>query len=304
MEPTYLICEIQHVAKSAIYSYSAENIGTPLFMTLAVTDDLTFTDVYDQICKFLETCVVEPAGADMDEDIDGPPFSVSFQEEDRSRYTPKPNRDLKPTEEKFDVHEKVKFTVHWKNVRRYNDKMYEYCEKDESFPSAVGIDRSESSVKLASCLDAFTEEETLTEDNAWYCSNCQKFQMASKKIDLWRLPDLLVIHLKRFSVSQYRRQKINTLVEFPLKNLDLKDWVSPQCSLDQSTTYDLFGASMHSGGLGGGHYTAYIRSLVSEEWYHLNDSSASTAAGEDTQSSSAYLLFYTRNTKRWTRPSP
>jgi len=304
MEPTFLINEVQHVAKSIDYSFAEDNIGVPLFMTLVVTDDLTLNHVYDQICALIEPCVMKPDEEDMDEDIDGPPFSVTYEEENMSRYSMGPTRDLNPTNEIFDVHRNVKFTVHWKNIRRYNTKLYEYCEIDDSFPKDVGMDHAESSVPLASCLDAFTEEEVLSEDNAWYCSECQKFQMATKKIDLWRLPDLLVIHLKRFSVNHYRRQKINTLVEFPLRNLDLKDWVSPNCSLKQSSTYDLFGASMHSGGLGGGHYTAYIKSLVSEDWYYLNDSSASTAVGEAIQTPAAYLLFYSRNTKRWVRPNP
>merc|ERR1719193_304849 len=234
---------------------------------------------------------------DLNEDFDGSPFHITFQIQDEWRYALGPKRDLVSSEEKFDILRKIKFTVHWKNARRHNSKMYLECEKDESYPSYDGMHES-ATVQLASCLDAFTEEEVLTEDNAWYCSKCSKFQTATKKIDLWRLPDLLVIHLKRFSFDRVFRQKINSLVNFPLKSLDLKAWVSPNCKLNQSTTYDLYGASMHSGGLGGGHYTAYVQSLVSGDWYHMNDSSASTTRDEDTQSPAAYLLFYRNNQRK------
>ncbi|KAI2566748.1 USP15 isoform 4, partial [Pan troglodytes] len=42
-------------------------------------------------------------------------------------------------------------------------------------------------------------------------------QQATKKLDLWSLPPVLVVHLKRFSYSRYMRDKLDTLVDFPIK---------------------------------------------------------------------------------------
>ena len=50
-----------------------------------------------------------------------------------------------------------------------------------------------------------------------YCPSCKKHQQATKKFDVWSLPNILVIHLKRFSYNKYWRDKIDVLVEFPLK---------------------------------------------------------------------------------------
>ena len=36
-----------------------------------------------------------------------------------------------------------------------------------------------------------------------YCPECKDFVQASKKFDLWKLPDILVIHLKRFPYDRY-----------------------------------------------------------------------------------------------------
>ena len=58
-----------------------------------------------------------------------------------------------------------------------------------------------------------------------YCPNCQKHQQATKKFDLWSLPEVLIIHLKRFSYNRYWRDKIDTVIEFPLKNLDMTPYV-------------------------------------------------------------------------------
>lgn len=50
-----------------------------------------------------------------------------------------------------------------------------------------------------------------------YCPNCKKHQQATKKFDLWALPKILVVHLKRFSYSRYWRDKLDTVVEFPIR---------------------------------------------------------------------------------------
>ena len=50
-----------------------------------------------------------------------------------------------------------------------------------------------------------------------YCPTCKKHQQATKKFDLWSLPKILVVHLKRFSYNRYWRDKLDTVVEFPVR---------------------------------------------------------------------------------------
>lgn len=76
------------------------------------------------------------------------------------------------------------------------------------------------------------------------------FLFSVQKFDLWRLPDILIIHLKRFNYSRWSRDKINTLVDFPLTGLDLSEFVANPAH--KSDIYDLFAVSNHMGGLGGG----------------------------------------------------
>lgn len=47
-------------------------------------------------------------------------------------------------------------------------------------------------ISLDSCLRAFTSEEELGEDELYYCSKCKTHRLATKKLDLWRLPPILV----------------------------------------------------------------------------------------------------------------
>ncbi|CAG8783701.1 14509_t:CDS:1, partial [Racocetra persica] len=108
------------------------------------------------------------------------------------------------------------------------------------------------------------------------------------------LPDILLIHLKRFSFDGPFRDKLDTNVFFPLKNLDLTSYVPtpiPQPtqigsipkmdipgsggSLQQTGPfiYDLYAVSNHYGGLNGGHYTACVRNR--NEWHTFDDSRVS-----------------------------
>ncbi|KAL1129781.1 hypothetical protein AAG570_012725, partial [Ranatra chinensis] len=98
---------------------------------------------------------------------------------------------------------------------------------------------------------------------------CKKHQRATKKFDLWKLPRILIIHLKRFSYTRYRRDKIDALVEFPLTGLSMSEYVIN--SEQPPITYDLVGVCNHYGSLGGGHYTAYCKNKELNQWYSFDD---------------------------------
>lgn len=51
---------------------------------------------------------------------------------------------------------------------------------------------------------------------------------------------------------RYSRDKISTLVDFPLEDFDLSAYIKRK---EGSTVYDLCAVSHHMGGLGGGHCT-------------------------------------------------
>lgn len=129
--------------------------------------------------------------------------------------------------------------------------------------------RKKNGISLSECLDEFGKEEILSENDAWYCPRCKEHRRASKKFELWKTPDILVMHLKRFSASRGFRDKIDVLVDFPIEQLDLTGRVAmPEDG--KSLVYDLFGVDNHYGGLGGGHYTAYAKSFIDNNWYEYN----------------------------------
>ncbi|KAG5891616.1 hypothetical protein JTB14_037130 [Gonioctena quinquepunctata] len=73
-------------------------------------------------------------------------------------------------------------------------------------------------IDLDYCLRAFTSEERL--EAKYHCSNCQNKQPATKKLQIWRLPPILIIHLKRFDYVHTKWVKTQKVVNFPFKNFD------------------------------------------------------------------------------------
>lgn len=75
-------------------------------------------------------------------------------------------------------------------------------------------------ITLNKCLEAFTREEQLDEEEKYYCSCCKTHQLASKKLQIWKLPAILIVHLKRFHYLNGRWIKSHKIVDFPAHDLD------------------------------------------------------------------------------------
>uniref|UniRef100_A0A8C0QIR6 Ubiquitin carboxyl-terminal hydrolase n=2 Tax=Chelonoidis abingdonii TaxID=106734 RepID=A0A8C0QIR6_CHEAB len=150
---------------------------------------------------------------------------------------------------------------------------------------------STSKCTLQECLRLFSKEEKLTDNNRFYCSHCKTRRDSLKKIEIWKLPPVLLVHLKRFSYDGRWKQKLQTYVDFPLESLDLSQYViGPKSNLKR---YNLFSVSNHYGGLDGGHYTAYCRNARKQRWYKFDDHEVFEISGSSVKSSAAYILFYT-----------
>ena len=154
----------------------------------------------------------------------------------------------------------------------------------------VTVKEPVKSLQLEDCLELFLTREQLGANDPWYCPRCKEDRRAFKKFDLWKLPKVLVIQLKRFSYNSMWRDKIDAAVRFPVDGLDLSGYSQE----DDNAIYDLHAVSNHYGGMGGGHYTAYAKNKGTNEWYHFDDSSVRSISPDVIQSRAAYVLFYTR----------
>nr|XP_040048200.1 ubiquitin carboxyl-terminal hydrolase 19 isoform X2 [Gasterosteus aculeatus aculeatus] len=214
-----------------------------------------------------------------------------------------------------DLPEDTKLELVWKN----NERLKEYVlvsskelDYDED-PGSLSETARAGHFTLEQCLNLFTKPEVLAPEEAWYCPKCQQHREASKQLLLWRLPNVLIIQLKRFSFRSFIwRDKINDMVDFPVRNLDLSQFCIGQKDeeqMQQPPIYDLYAVINHYGGMIGGHYTAYAR-LPSDKnsqrsdvgWRLFDDSTVTMVEESQVVTRYAYVLFYRRRNSPVERP--
>uniref|UniRef100_A0A8C7Z2I2 Ubiquitin carboxyl-terminal hydrolase n=1 Tax=Oryzias sinensis TaxID=183150 RepID=A0A8C7Z2I2_9TELE len=144
-------------------------------------------------------------------------------------------------------------------------------------------------VTLKDCLRLFTKEDVLDGEEKPTCNKCKARRKCTKRFSIQKFPQILVIHLKRFSDSNSRSSKLSTFVNFPLKELDLREFSADN---GEHPVYNLYAVSNHTGNTLGGHYTAYCRNPALGEWYSYNDSRVSPISSGQVRTSNAYVLFY------------
>lgn len=119
---------------------------------------------------------------------------------------------------------------------------------------------------------------------------------------------MLIVCLKRFRVERgrysfYHKSKIRSLIDFPLDSLDLSPYVAGPQPKDE-LIYDCFGICNHSGSSGCGHYTSFVRTLPSGNWFLCNDAQvselSSSISPDRLVTPKAYVLFFQSRKKKTT----
>jgi len=124
-------------------------------------------------------------------------------------------------------------------------------------------------------FDKYVEVERLEGDNK-YQAEQHGLQDARKGVLFIDFPPVLQLQLKRFEYDFMRDTmvKINDRYEFPLQ-LDLdrenRKYLSPEADRSVRNLYTLHSVLVHSGGVHGGHYYAYIRPTLSDQWFKFDD---------------------------------
>ena len=198
--------------------------------------------------------------------------------------------------EKLSLLENYEIYVDFQNKSKYlNNKEMKLnsCLVYKTDYKNIKIEQKRSGkITLDDCLNNFCKEEKLEEGNEWYCPICKKHTLATKKMELYYLPKILIICFKRFIKESFRWRKNEEFIDFPINNLDMKEFiVGPD---KPHSKYDLFAVSQHFGSTNFGHYTAVCKNF--DKWFSYNDSSIHSCSENDAKSSAAYILFYRRQT--------
>lgn len=177
----------------------------------------------------------------------------------------------------------------WNSKTKGIDRLNKLIEDDNTIHDSQ-IKRN-SSVTLYECLEHACKSEKLDEGNKWFCPSCKNHVQATKSYQIYRTPQILILHLLRFKSRSYWTDKLSTFVDFPLEGLDLSTYI---LGSKENPVYDLYAVSNHYGSLGGGHYTAFVKNSRCESWLEMDDSHVSTVKSDKVISPAAYILFYKR----------
>mmetsp|Transcript_112625 Transcript_112625/g.223959 ORF Transcript_112625/g.223959 Transcript_112625/m.223959 type:complete len:659 (-) Transcript_112625:211-2187(-) len=149
---------------------------------------------------------------------------------------------------------------------------------------------------LTDALEAFASEEQLTGTDRWDCEMCGKKVDATKRMEIYKLPPVIILHLKRNSYNkEVGLTKINARIELPERTVD------EPVNLEMYTVsrqkgeamYDIIGIVNHHGeAANSGHYTAHCLHCVECKWYCFDDRTVTKLAiNEEWLPEQAYILF-------------
>lgn len=135
-----------------------------------------------------------------------------------------------------------------------------------------------SNIEIIDMMKSFFKIEDLTE---WSCDKC-KNKGGKKQYQLYRLPDVLCILIKRFNNNF---QKLENPINIPL---DLNIY-----SNSGEHNYKLKSIGNHFGSFQTGHYTSII---YNNTWKHIDDLNIQDISPNDFVQNNryAYILFYER----------
>ena len=131
---------------------------------------------------------------------------------------------------------------------------------------------------LDDSLEQFVKGEVLEGDNAYLCEECDEKRTTLKRMCIKTLPNVLVIHLKRFDYDWERNKafKFDDYFSFP-NQLDMLPYTqvgvegTAKQKRDVTSLYTLCGVVVHSGQANAGHYYSYIRKRGTGDWFKFND---------------------------------
>lgn len=166
-----------------------------------------------------------------------------------------------------------------------------YCKKKshvfEPFNN-ISLHPGKGERPLKQCFtDTFDVEESIS---TWVCDKCKNngCTMSSK---LWTLPNVLVVHLKRFDKKGNVLFKNNNNVTFT-DEIDLTEYISKDKGDPNNYIYSLYAINYHSGDLNSGHYWASCKS-IDDKWYTYDDGNVVKGRSHK-DDKNAYVLFYYR----------
>ena len=155
-------------------------------------------------------------------------------------------------------------------------------------------------VKLDDCFKETMKVMNFEKETGFFCKFCNKTVEITKSLKIWRLPKLLVIHLKRFEINGDNASKNLEEVEILKRTLDMRKYVHQDFLKDNSNGwYNLYGIIHHSGSLKKGHYTVEVKPKSENSYWFLWDDKYVNKSNPWVISRTPYIFFYSQSDIRF-----
>ncbi|KAJ3413596.1 U4/U6.U5 tri-snRNP-associated protein 2 [Chytridiales sp. JEL 0842] len=119
--------------------------------------------------------------------------------------------------------------------------------------------------------------------------------ISRKRMKMLRAPAFLILHIKRFTKNNWSSEKNPTIVNFPIKNLDISE-IIPDL---KDARYDLVANICHEGksGSGNGTYKVHIHSKGNDQWFQIQDLFVEEIAPQMIFLSESYIQIWAKSTE-------
>jgi U4/U6.U5 tri-snRNP-associated protein 2 len=184
-----------------------------------------------------------------------------------------------------------------------NDEQYKEAAKESPFmfltldlpPTPLFQDANKQNIiaqvplfELLQKFDGVTEKEYKTYKEIW-----------SKRFQLNQLPDYIVICIRRFTKNTFFTEKNSTIVNFPVKNIDMRDYLQLKADSSEHSAgyrYDLVANIVHDGlpGAGKGTYRCHVLHKGTEQWYEMQDLHVSETLPQMITLTESYIQIWER----------
>ncbi|EPY49979.1 ubiquitin carboxy terminal hydrolase Ubp16 [Schizosaccharomyces cryophilus OY26] len=165
------------------------------------------------------------------------------------------------------------------------------CKKpSNTYQALLDLSVEAKGASVLDCLKHFVQAEKLIKQNRYRCSHCKKLVDATKTMTVYRAPNILTIHFKRFTFNGYNSTKIGKHISYP-ERFDLGPFMSDS---SHPCRYELIGVLVHAGGsTRSGHYYSFCKSS-NGMWLKFDDEFVSNSSIDRVLNQQAYILQYRR----------
>lgn len=177
------------------------------------------------------------------------------------------------------------------NHKSYKFETFHYL----TIQAVLDVDNAESTIQLGQLFYNFIETKEFDSDNKYHCNQCKKeVDKANQKTMIWKLPQYLIIHLKRYYNPNNSKsiKKSNRVIQYP-EVFNAFPIIHPKSPhYNESIEYQLHSGVFHYGTMNGGHYNCFTWNHTTNQWIHFDDEHRRIMTEPILENPNIYQLVY------------